>query len=200
MSDLLLSLSGYAWGMLHDIASLRRTPRVKPLLLTLSAAGHLFGLYRLMRYGPRWNPHPLLRWSCVLLAPLSFVGFFYSIMVEIPLRKAWLEEGHTDELVTTGTYALTRHPGVLWIAIAVLASAVATRSRRLLWSAPVIVAGDVVHVAFQERVVLPQVFGEAYADYQHETPFVVPTPRSATRFARTITRSEVARSQVRQEA
>lgn len=185
MTDLLLSLSGFAWGVLHDIAAVRNVPRVKPALLALSAAGHLSGFYRLAAHSGRWHPPTWLRLLCSLLAPASFVAMFYSIMVEIPFRKAWVEQGHTDELVTTGTYALTRHPGVLWFTIGALSAAVATRSRRLLIAAPVIALADVAHVRFQERVVLPTVFGEAYREYQRSTPFVVPTPASIRRFLRT---------------
>ena len=115
---------------------------------------------------------------------------FYSIMIEIPFRKGWIEQGHTDELVTSGTYALTRHPGVLWYTIAVFAAAVATRSRRLLTAAPLLVLGDVAHVKFQDAVVLPAVFGEAYREYQRHTPFVVPTLESIRRFVRTAIRPE----------
>jgi protein-S-isoprenylcysteine O-methyltransferase Ste14 len=74
--------------------------------------------------------------------------------------------------------------------IAIFASAVATRSRRLLMAAPLIVAGDVAHVAFQERFVLGNVFGAEYRRYQRETPFVIPTPASARRFVRTAIRPE----------
>ncbi len=181
MSDLLLHFSGYAWGVLHDIAALRGTPRVKPFLFAMSAAGHSLGWYRLMRHSSRWNPPAPLRVLCILLAPLMACAMFYSILVKIPFRKAWIEEGHQDELITTGVYALTRHPGVLWYTFAVLASAVATRSRRLLLAAPLLITGDVAHVAFQEREVLTRVFGDAYREYQRTTPFVVPTPASFRR-------------------
>lgn len=185
MSDVLLSFSGYAWGVLHDIAAVRGTPRVKPFLFAMSAAGHLFGWYRLMRYSSRWNPPTPLRAVCLVLFPLGACAMFYSILIKIPFRKAWIEEGHQDELITTGVYALTRHPGVLWYSLAVLAAAVATRSRRLLLAAPVLIAGDVAHVAFQEREVLNRVFGDAYHDYQQTTPFVVPTVQSILRCVET---------------
>jgi protein-S-isoprenylcysteine O-methyltransferase Ste14 len=190
MTHLLLSFSGYAWGVLHDIAALRGTPHAKPILLALSAAGHLTGLYGLMRHSSRWNPPLLLRLLCFVLAPAGWAAMFYSVMVEIPFRKGWVDRGHTDRIVTTGTYALTRHPGVFWMTIAIFASAVATRSRRLLMAAPLIVAGDVAHVAFQERFVLGNVFGAEYRRYQRETPFVIPTPASARRFVRTAIRPE----------
>jgi protein-S-isoprenylcysteine O-methyltransferase Ste14 len=190
MTHLLLSFSGYAWGVLHDIAALRGTRYAKPVFLILSGTGHLSGLYGLMRHSSRWNPPRALRLLCIVLAPAGWAAMFYSVMVEIPFRKGWVDRGHTDQIVTTGTYALTRHPGVFWMTIAIFASAVATRLRRLLLAAPLIVAGDVAHVAFQERSVLGNVFGTEYRRYQQETPFVVPTPASARRFVRTAFRSE----------
>jgi protein-S-isoprenylcysteine O-methyltransferase Ste14 len=187
---LLLSFSGYAWGVLHDIAALRGTPYAKPVCLVMSAAGHLTGLYGLMRHSSRWNPPLALRLLCFVLAPAGWAAMFYSVMVEIPFRKGWVERGHTPEIVTTGTYALTRHPGVFWFTIAVFASAVATRSKRLLLAAPILVAGDVAHVGFQERFILTSVFGTSYVRYQQRTPFVVPTPASLRRFVRTAVRPE----------
>lgn len=181
MIDVLLTYSGYAWGILHDLAALRAVPRVKPVLLLLSVAGHAASWYRLARYSPRMRVPAPLRAGSFVVALLSSVALVYSIAVEIPFRSAWLKRGHTPDLVTTGTYALTRHPGVLGYAIAMLSWAVALRSRRMLVLAPVLIAGDVAHVAFQERVVLTRVFGDAYRDYQQETPFVIPTAQSIRR-------------------
>ncbi len=188
MVEVLLSFSGYAWGMLHDLAALKAVPRVKPYLLAMSALGHSFAFFGLLRRSSRFDPPPALRALCMLLAPLSWAAMFYSIMVEIPFRKGWVDEGHTDQIVTDGTYALARHPGVIWFTVALLTSAVAARSRRLLLAAPFMVAGDVMHVAFQERVVLVEVFGDAYRAYQRTTPFLVPTPASFAKFVRTVGR------------
>jgi len=199
VSDLLIHLSGFAWGVLHDIAALRGTPHVKPFLFMMSAAGHVVGWYRLMRYSSRWAPPAPLRAVCLVAFPVMVCAMFYSILIKIPFRKAWIEEGHTDELITTGPYALTRHPGVLWYALAVFAAAVATRSRRLLVAAPVLIAADVAHVAFQEREVLTRVFGDAYREYQQTTPFVIPTPESIARFVETA-RSDGSAARERDEA
>ena len=180
------SVIGYGWGILHDIAARRGTPRVKPFLMTAMIAGHATATYRLLRYTPRLGLPRALRAFAVVLAPLSWAAMFYSIFIEIPLRKAWLDQGHTDQLVTTGTYALARHPGVIWFTFAILFTALAARSKRLLLAGPLMVAGDVGHVAFQDRYVLPEVFGDAYERYQRTTPFLVPTLRSVRRFFRTM--------------
>lgn len=180
------NLIGYAWGILHDIAARRGTPRVKPFFMAAMVAGHLMAMYRLLRFTPRLAVPGPLRAFAVVLAPLSWAAMFYSIFVEIPLRKAWIDQGHTDQLVTTGTYALARHPGVIWFTFALIFTALATRSKRLLLASPLMVAGDVGHVAFQDRYVLPEVFGDAYERYRRTTPFLVPTSRSVRRFIRTM--------------
>ena len=78
MVEILLSFSGYACGMLHDLAALKAVPRVKPYLLTMSALGHSFAFFGLMRHSSRFNPPPALRALCMLLAPLSWAAMFYS--------------------------------------------------------------------------------------------------------------------------
>jgi protein-S-isoprenylcysteine O-methyltransferase Ste14 len=186
MTAILLNLAGYAWGMLHDLAALKATPRVKPYLLALSGISHLAAFVQIARGPKTLHPPFLLRALCVLIAPLGWAAMFYSIMVEIPFRKGWVDEGHTDELVTTGTYSLARHPGVIWFSFAIIATAIATRSKRMLLAAPVMIAGDVAHVTFQEQAVLTNVFGDAYREYQHTTPFLVPTLASFTKFVETL--------------
>ena len=183
---LALSALGYAFGMAHDLASLRGVPRVKPYLFAAMMASHSASLARLMLGSPRLPIPSLFAKTAGAFSVLSMAGMFYSIMIEIPLRKAWLRQGHTDALVTTGTYALVRHPGVLWLTSALGFAAIAARSARLLVAWPLIILGDAIHVWFQERAVLPRVFGESYRDYQRATPFLIPTRRSARRFVRSL--------------
>jgi protein-S-isoprenylcysteine O-methyltransferase Ste14 len=185
-AGLLLSALAYGFGIAHDLASVRALPRVKPYLFGAMVAAHGASVSRLMRGSPRLPVPGILARLAALLSVLSFAGMCYSLLVEIPLRKAWLRRGHTEALVTTGTYALVRHPGVLWLAAGLGFGALATRSRRLLAAWPVIIAGDAFHVWFQERAVLPRVFGEAYREYQRTTPFLVPTRRSIRRVTRAV--------------
>lgn len=183
---LALSALGYAFGVAHDVASLRAVARVKPYLFAAMVGAHLASATRLLRGSPSLPVPAALARFAGALSLLSFAGMAYSLLVEIPLRKAWLRQGHTDALVTTGTYALVRHPGVLWLASALGLAALAARSRRLLLAWPAIILGDALHVWFQDRVVLPRVFGDAYRDYQRRTPFLIPTRRSARRLTRAL--------------
>ena len=190
MTALLLNLAGYAWGMLHDLAALKNTPRVKPYLLALSGVSHLASFVEIVRGPKTLHPPFLLRALCMVIAPLGWCAMFYSIMIEIPFRKGWVDQGHTDQIVTTGTYSLARHPGVIWFSFAIIATAIATRSKRALLAAPIMIAGDIAHVTFQEQAVLTNVFGDAYREYQRTTPFLVPTVASFTKFVQTLTRPE----------
>ncbi len=178
MLPTLLTLSGYLWGVLHDLAAQRGWPRVKPLLFLAMMSSHLAAYYLFLRRAPRLVvPGPLQK-SASVVAVAGILGMIYSIMIEIPFRKAWLAEGHSKDLVTGGTYALARHPGVLWAVIWIPALAVAARSRSLLLWWPVVWLGDVLHVWFQDRYTLPRVFGDEYREYQRTTPFLLPTRAS----------------------
>lgn len=200
MLEVLLAYGGYAWGALHDLAALRNVPRLKPFLLLMSVTSHGAAWYRLSRYSSRIQVAAPVRALCLLVALGGAATMLYSIAVEIPFRRAWLRRGHTEALVTTGTYALTRHPGVLWYSLTLFAWGVAVRSRRLLIAAPLLIAGDVAHVRFQERVVLTRLFGDAYREYQHRTPFVVPTTGSMRRFVQSVCHAEVATGAARWDA
>ena len=89
-----------------------------------------------------------------------------------------------------GPYSLARHPGVIWFSFAIIATAIATRSKRALLAAPIMIAGDIAHVTFQEQAVLTNVFGDAYREYQRTTPFLVSTVASFTKLVQTLTRPE----------
>ena len=182
MRDTGIAFLAYTFGILFDIAAIRRVPFVKPWLAFIMVILHLTALYRLMRYSSRMPVPRVVQVPSAILAPFLFIGMLYSLFFEIPLRKAWVREGHTDELVTDGFYALTRHPGVIWYTLFVTAASLGTRSKRLLLASPPIILGDVGHVAFQEQFVLGNVFGEAYEEYQRTTPMLVPNRASLRRF------------------
>ncbi|MEX2375018.1 MAG: hypothetical protein WD942_05445 [Dehalococcoidia bacterium] len=165
---------GYVLGILHDLASYRRTPAVKPVLLVTALMAHVFGAWMLLVRSPRVALPAGIRRSALVLSVLTFAGMVYSIAVEIPFRKAWVDRGHTSRLISTGTYSVSRHPGVLWTSIWVPCAAVASGSKALMRWWPVVVAGDVAYVWIEDRFILPRVFGEEYREYQARVPFLIP--------------------------
>jgi protein-S-isoprenylcysteine O-methyltransferase Ste14 len=90
-----------------------------------------------------------------------------------------------DKLVKTGTYALVRHPGVLWFGLFLLALVGVSRSKLLLIAAPLWFLLDVLWVWIQERFYFNQMF-PGYEQYKRETPMLIPTRESIVRCVKTL--------------
>jgi protein-S-isoprenylcysteine O-methyltransferase Ste14 len=81
-------------------------------------------------------------------------------------------EGESSELVTTGPYALVRHPLYGGLLLAMLGSAIA---QSLLWLLPLLVYGPLFFLsARREESVLLEQFSEGYADYRRRTKMLLP--------------------------
>lgn len=84
-------------------------------------------------------------------------------------------EGH--RLVTTGPYAIVRHPMYLGIVLYHLGASLVLQSPFLLaLTALVIAPYTAIRIAYEERA-LRQAFGERYAAYQSEVPPLLPLVR-----------------------
>jgi protein-S-isoprenylcysteine O-methyltransferase Ste14 len=121
------------------------------------------------------------------LAVISAGLLIYSIFLEIPFKATYASSGVGPGLVTTGTYALTRHPGVLWFGLFLLGLTAISHSKLLLVAAPVWFALDLLYVWIQDRFYFPLTFA-GYEQYRRETPMLVPTRDSIVRCVRTLRR------------
>lgn len=177
MAYVWLGALGFLPGYLFELAGLRPIPLARPLLW-LAASGLL--IYSLVMVSSRseqfWLPGWLsgLGWALVPLAALLLV---YSMFLEIPFRRAYLARSPGPTLVQTGTYALVRHPTVLWFAFLLLSLLLATRSRPLLWALPLWIALNIGWMALQERISLRRAFPD-YAHYRRTTPMLIPKRQS----------------------
>jgi len=93
--------------------------------------------------------------------------------------------GVGDRLIRTGTYALVRHPGVLWYALLLVSLIFVSKSKLLLVASPIWLAMDIVHVIIQEKFFFGKMF-EDYEHYRRETPMLIPSRRSISACLRTI--------------
>jgi protein-S-isoprenylcysteine O-methyltransferase Ste14 len=84
-------------------------------------------------------------------------------------------------LTEEGTYALCRHPGVLWLFALQASLAFAAASLPLLAALPIWTLLNVILAAAEDRSVFPELFGDAYAVYRQRTPFLVPNTESFRR-------------------
>ena len=174
MGQILLGALAFAVAFAFDWASWLHLPRLKPLLglssVGLFASAFVWTLATPGRlHWPAWTS--MAGWPLLLVAGALLV---YSLFIEIPFVATYARPGVGDTLVKSGTYALVRHPGVLWFGLWVLACTMVSRGRLLLLAGAVWLVLDVIYVWLQEAFLFPRMF-PGYAAYQRETPMLVPT-------------------------
>ena len=170
---------------LSDLAALKDVPHAKQGIGLVSVLLFFLSFVLVSATGPRLPLPPCLSWAGWPLLVTSLFLLIYSLFIEIPFQQTYVTAGVGDRLVTTGTYALTRHPGVLWLGLFLLALLAVSRSRLLSIAAPLWFALDVLLVWIQDRFYFPRMF-PGYPQYQHETPMLIPTGKSITRCVKTL--------------
>jgi protein-S-isoprenylcysteine O-methyltransferase Ste14 len=163
----------YDWAQMHDISWL------KPLFL-LSGGVFLVGLLGVLSIPPEAK---FATWVRVLawIGLASFLPLMlYSILIEIPLKTPHDQPDNHPYLVDTGTYALVRHPGVLWFTGAAICMVLLHPSRVTLSAAITWTFMDVVLVWAEDRNFFPNTF-PGYAEYKTRTPFLIPNQTSLRR-------------------
>ncbi len=168
-----------------DWASLKRTPVVKQLVGILAVCLLAYATVMVCISPARSNlpTFTIPLGSCLLL--VSSILLIYSLFIEIPFWSTYAGQGAENKLVTTGTYALVRHPGVIWLALVYLSLVLLFPSATLFLAVTIWLSIDVVYVALQEKFIFAKMFPE-YNDYQRRTPFLIPTRQSLLACIRTI--------------
>jgi protein-S-isoprenylcysteine O-methyltransferase Ste14 len=109
--------------------------------------------------------------GCVCCA----LGIALAIMARSHLRSRWGVRAAGEEpaeLITTGPYALVRHPVYGGMLLAMVGSALA---QSILWLAPLIVyAPQFIRSARREEKLLLEEFPERYPGYRRHTKMLVP--------------------------
>lgn len=151
----------------------------------LSAGLMGYALMRAVQARPKLALPAALVWLGWPLLLAATALLLYSLLLEISFRRTYVEAGASSTLVRTGTYALTRHPGVLWFALLLVALLLVSCSRLLLWAGPIWLGLDVLAVCVQDCFSLPRQFPD-YAEYRQQTPMLLPTLASVRRCWRTL--------------
>lgn len=114
-----------------------------------------------------------VKWAGVALVA---AGHLFSVWARIHIGKYWsgtvaLKEGH--KLVTTGPYALVRHPIYTGLLTSVLGSAIAAGTGEALIGFAVMIPAYVRKWRREERLMEGE-FGQEYRDYMKKTKAIVP--------------------------
>ena len=117
-----------------------------------------------------------LRLVGALVALSSFVLLASSLFLEL---RGTRSSGRARSLVTDGSYALSRHPGVLWLFLLQSSLVLVSGSWLLLMALPVWTGANLLLVAIEDKVFFPRIFGQLYRSYQRTVPFLIPNRESA---------------------
>lgn len=170
----------------YDLAALRGAGRLKHLVAVVGVTLLAVGFVTIATSGASLGLAPVLRIAGLVLCAAFGALLIYSLFIEIPFRRTYAGAGPPDSLVTTGTYGLCRHPGVLWFIGGLAGFAMATDSRLALAAVPIWGGLDIAYAFLQDRYYFPKIFGTAYRHYQRRVPFLVPTRQSLVRCVRTL--------------
>ena len=181
MRYIILGVCSFLIAYLFDFVSLKKIFLAK---LVLGSASGLLGIYSLFMVCFQAERFALSMYLSYLGWFLLFVsGFllFYSLFWEIPFKKTYLIEGVGDKLIKTGTYALVRHPGVIWYTLFLIALLLIFKSRLLLIALPIWVFMDILYVFIEDKFYFPKMFA-GYEEYKKETPMLIPNRKSFISF------------------
>jgi len=192
MLYLLIGTAAYGVLALGELASAKRLAGLGRLLAAVGSAMLLVSLVQIIRTSQRVPIIPSVAISAYALSAIWFLLLVYSLFVEIPLRAAYLDSSAGLVPVTTGTYALSRHPGVLWWGLFLLSLFGATGRLWLAAAAPLWSLANAGYSGVQERLSYRDRFGEnypLYVAYAKSVPMVVPTPSTMRRCMQTVFRA-----------
>jgi protein-S-isoprenylcysteine O-methyltransferase Ste14 len=167
-----------------DALAVRGIRSAQPIVWLCGIATFVAGLILCLNSAHRAMISPPLRAVGFVFAAAFVVLLVYSLFIEIPFL------GQPSRVVSRGTYALCRHPGVLWLGGFLISLFLSSGSWRLLLAIPVWMALDVLWVVLQEKLFFMRIFGAEYEAYQREVPMLIPSSQSIRECARTIFRRD----------
>jgi protein-S-isoprenylcysteine O-methyltransferase Ste14 len=188
MGYILLGGLAFLVVFFFDLAALKGIAYLKQAIGLVFVSLFGFALQMVCLQAEKFSLPHWLFWVGWPLLIISAGLLIYSTFLEIPFKQTYAKNGVGDKLVKTGTYALVRHPGVLWFGLLLLALVAISRSKLLLIAAPLWFLLDVLWVWIQDRFYFSQMF-PGYEQYKRETPMLIPTRESIIRCVRTLRKS-----------
>ena len=186
MLYILLGMAGFIILFCFDISSLKEKPVLKQAAWITGNILIVFSILMVCLRTERIALPDFYRFIGWGISPVFFLILSYSLFIEIPLKKTYLNNGAGETLVTTGTYGLVRHPGVLWYFFSLTGLFLITGSKTLLFAMPVWCIMDIVYVVLQERFIFLRQFGDDYNDYKKKVPMLIPNSTSVKRYFSTL--------------
>ncbi len=185
MNYILVGALAFLVAPLFELLSIRRVRWLKQLAGLASLGMIVCAIVMTAMSEPKLG---LPSWAAIpgwVLVAVSAFLLVYSLVINLPWRKTYVGAGTGGALVKTGTYALVRHPGVLWFALLMVGVTLVSGARLMLAGGLVWLVADVIYVLVQDRYLFVKMF-PGYEDYRRETPMLIPSRKSIGDCLRTI--------------
>lgn len=170
---------------MFDLHTLRKNGLMKKINGLLGLGLLIFSSIMVTIVSPKLEFSPAIRIAGGTVWCIAVFLLIYSLFLELPFVNTYGKKEHSSTLIVTGTYALCRHPGVLWFGL-VYCSFFFLTGATLMIPAGIIWTGlDVLHVYLQEKLFFPKMFPD-YIQYKGSTPMLIPTKSSIKRCLSTI--------------
>lgn len=118
----------------------------------------------------------------LVLGIIFLVLLIYSVFIEVGKKTYTIENEHS--LVTDGTYALSRHPGVVWMLLLYIFGAIFFQNLLAIYAALIWTTVNIIYVSIQERYIFHKIF-DNYDTYRESTPMIFPNYQSIEKFITT---------------
>lgn len=188
MIFVIIGAVGFVILFFFDLAALKKVRFLKTVIWIVGYGLIAYSLNVIIRRGAQFVIPTSIKITGIVFSTIFTILLIYSLLIEIPFKRTYLDKGAGSKLITTGTYALVRHPGVLWFILFLIGLFLATGSRILLIATPVWWFMDILYVVIQDKYYFPKQFGDAYKKYQKEVPLLIPNKVSIKRCLTTFLR------------
>lgn len=175
----MLGVLGFVSFLIFDILSMRKHVLGKYAFLLSGMFFIGYSSYLIIQTETTLMISPVIRLISLFLAVGFAMLLIYSVFIEVGLHTYQVQP--EPQLITNGTYSLVRHPGVLWLFLTYVFTALYFGNFWLLITAVIWTVTNTVYIVVQERVILTKLFRH-YDRYVQTTPMIIPTFTSMKRF------------------
>lgn len=180
-----LGAISFVFFYMFDVFNMKGKTSLKITFALIGLITFIYSSYKTAFQGVRIYFNEGIRLISALLFLIFLFLLFYSLFLELPFKKTYGAKDYNGGLITTGTYALCRHPGVLWFFFMFIFLFFYTGSVLLLIAGLIWTSLDVLYVYLQEKYFFQEMF-KGYKEYKNNTPMLIPNLESIKKCINTI--------------
>ncbi|MEA4921444.1 MAG: hypothetical protein VB078_11075 [Clostridiaceae bacterium] len=175
------ALVSYALLFISDIADKKygRKGLLAPTLFILGSLGIIVSFSRLL-FSSSFMGALHISPGAILFFLIFLSLLLYTLFPALTHGDTSTVERGKLPLVSTGVYALCRHPGVLWMAGCCICLYIICPTAEMGILAFLVAFFDLVYVWWQDLFIFPYTISH-YNDYKNSVPFLIPTALSVVR-------------------